>query len=60
MGCHGIQMVDEEDELLQRTYGPEHGYSGKYRDATTCQVLKDALVIEAGEKELDYFNYKII
>mgnify|MGYP003313165529 CR=1 FL=1 len=56
MGCHGLQVVDEEDELLKRTHGPEQGYSGKYKDATIGQVLKDALVIEARQKELDYFN----
>ena len=47
-------MVDDEDELAQRTYGPEQGYSGRFRDATTGQVLKDALVIEARQKELEF------
>ena len=51
-------MVDDEDELARRTYGPEQRYSGRFRDATTGQVLKDALVIEARQKELDYFNSK--
>ena len=51
-------MVDEEDQLRQYSCGPQPGYSGKYRDATIGQVLKDALVIKARQDELDYFNSK--
>ena len=38
--------------------GPEQGYSGKYRDDITGQVLNDSLVIEARPKELEFFRSK--
>ena len=39
-------------------HSPERGYSGKYRDDLTGQVLKDELVLEARMKELAYFRDK--
>ena len=37
---------------------PAQGFSGKYRDDLTGQILKDALVDEARAKELAYFASK--
>ena len=50
-GCFGIQALDD-DEVQQTLYGPEQGYSGRYRDDSTGQVLKDELVTAARMKEL--------
>jgi len=38
--------------------GPARGYSGKYRDDMSGQVLRDDLVKEARRKELEYFAAK--
>ena len=54
VGLHAA--CDEDDEQLLR--GPEQGYSGKFRDDLSKQVLKDSLVHEARRKELDYFASK--
>jgi len=40
-GCHGIQVVDDEDPIEATMRGPTQGYSGKYRDDLTGQTLKD-------------------
>ncbi len=56
--CHGIQAVDDEEEIIQQINGPSQGFSGKYKDDLTGQVLRDDLVIEARAKELDYFHSK--
>ena len=58
VGCYGLQAPDDEPEIVRQLYGPDQGYSGRFRDATTGQVLKDELVIEARRKELEYFNQK--
>ena len=55
-GCYGIQVADNDLEVLKSIYGPEQGYSGKYKDDLTGQLLKDELVLEARRVELDYFN----
>ncbi len=57
-GCVGIQAVDDDDAVQQTLYGPEQGYSGKYKDDLTGQTLKDELVAAARLKELEYFNRK--
>ena len=57
-GCYGIQVADDDLEVLKETYGPAQGYSGRYRDDLTGQVLKDTLVAKARAVELDYFNSK--
>ena len=51
----GLHAVCDEDAPLN---GPDAGYSGKYRDDMSGQVLKDCLVHEARAKELEYFNAK--
>ena len=57
-GCVGIQAMDDDAKVHVSLYGPEQGYSGKYKDNLTGQVLKDELVMAARMKELDYFNRK--
>ena len=31
-GCYGVQVADDDLAVLKATYGPEQGYSGKYKD----------------------------
>ena len=54
----GMYAMDDDVEVLKDMRSPEQGYSGKYRDATSGQILKDALVKEARAKELRYFSDK--
>ena len=56
--CYGVQVADDDLAVLKATYGPEQGYTGKYKDDLTGQVLKDALVLQARAVELAYFNTK--
>ena len=51
----GLHAVCDEDKPFN---DPDSGYSGKYRDDMSGQVLKDCLVQEARLKELQYFNAK--
>ena len=57
-GCLGMQANDDDNEIAVNCQGPEQGYSGKYRDDLTGQVLKDSLVIEARLTELAFFHSK--
>ncbi len=57
-GCFGIQVPDEDAEILKEMYGPAQGYSGQFKDDLTGQVLRDDLVRAARHKELQYFNQK--
>ena len=57
-GCYGVQVADDDLAVLKATYGPEQGYSGKYKDDLTGQVFKDALVLQARAVKLQYFNSK--
>ena len=57
-GCFGIQAEDDENTLKKDAYGPAEGYSGKYKDATTGQTLRDDLVAAARAEELTYFTKK--
>ena len=54
VGLHAVN--DEDGAPVMR--GPDEGYSGKHRDDLTGQVLKDSLVAEARQKELEYFASK--
>ena len=38
--------------------GPDQGYSGRYRDDISGQVLKDEWVVAARLKELEFFAAK--
>ena len=57
-GCQGIQAVDDEEEIVQHAYGPAQGFSGRFRDDLTGQVLRDDLVLQARLKELEFFHSK--
>ena len=57
-GCFGVQVPDDDAEVRRGMMGPAQGFSGKYSDDVTKQVLKDALVEEARAKELAYFDSK--
>ena len=57
-GCYGVQVADDDLAVLEATYGFEQGYSGRYKDDSTGQTLKDALVLQARAVELAYFNTK--
>ena len=57
-GCFGVQVADDDDSNLKPLYGPEQGYSGRFRDDLTGQLLKDSLVMAARAKELEYFHSK--
>ncbi len=54
----GLHAVDDEAVAEDHLRGPQQGYSGKYRDDISGQVLREDLVREARLKELDYFNTK--
>ena len=57
-GCYGVQVPTDDAGILRETYGPTQGYSGKFKDDLTGQVLKDELVRAARAKELKYFGDK--
>ncbi len=57
-GCFGIQVPDEDAEVEKNLRGPAQGYSGRFVDDLTGQVLRDDLVKEARAKELAFFHSK--
>ena len=57
-GCYGIQVPDDDAEVEQTLHSVDLGFSGKYRDDFTGQVLKDSLVKAGCALELKYFNGK--
>ena len=67
-GCYGMQATEEsllgstngkEEKMAEeQLFGPEQGYSGKYKDDLTKQPLKDVLVKAARAKELEFFCSK--
>ena len=57
-GCFGMQAIDDEDLAMNSVFDVNDGYSGKYVDDMTKQVLKDELVLAARQFELEYFNSK--
>ena len=50
--------MDDEEEIESALYGPEQGYSGKYRDDLAGEILRGDLVAAARKVELDYFHSK--
>ena len=52
------KALDDDEEAVRSALGPEQGFSGKYRDDLTGQVLKDELVTKARRTELDFFHSK--
>ena len=57
-GCYGVQVPENDAEVLRTMAGPAQGFSGKYTNDLTKQVLKDSLVGEARAKELTHFHSK--
>ena len=57
-GCFGIQVKDEDNDVMKQVMSPERGYSGAFKDDLTGQVLRDDLVKESRAKELLYFHSK--
>ena len=57
-GCFGIQAVDDEDHVDDLIHSPENGFSGRYKDDISGQVLRDDLVKKARQDELQYFLAK--
>ena len=57
-GCFGVQAADDEAEIERNLRGPAQGYSGKFKDDLTGQVLKDSLVEAARAVELSFFHSK--
>ena len=55
-GCIGL--MPGEDKVCDILRGPAQGYSGKYRDDISGQVLRDDLIGEARKLELAYFAQK--
>ena len=56
--CFGVQVRDDDADVLKQLYGPSQGYSGRYKDDLTGQVLRDDLVEKARAVELQFFNSK--
>ena len=57
-GCFGLQVKDDDAEVEAAIRGPAQGYSGRYKDDLTGQVLNDQMVAEARAKELTFFYSK--
>ena len=57
-GEFGLHAIDDDVMIEAELRGPAQGYSGKYVDDMSKQVLKDSMVQEARAKELLYFNSK--
>lgn len=59
-GCLGVQVPDDDHEIEHTLYGPKQGYSGKFHDDLTGQVLRDELVMAARATELTFFTSKAV
>ena len=59
-GCFGVQLKDDEEEIRANCQGPEQGFSGRFRDDLTGQLLNDELVLQARRIELQFFNKKSV
>ena len=57
-GCYVVQVPDDDAAVARAIAGPEQGFSGKYRDDLSGQVLKDEFVDAARAKGLLYFHPK--
>ena len=54
-----MQHVIETNALANdRSHGPSHSYSGKFKDDLTGQTLREGLVKAARVKELEFFDSK--
>ncbi len=57
-GCYELQAHDDEKDRSEAVNRPREGFSGKYRDDLTGQILNDKLVEAARAKEIAYFVAK--
>jgi len=57
-GCFGIQVPDDDAAIEREIRGPAQGFSGRFRDDLTGQILNDELVIKARAVELSFFHSK--
>ena len=57
-GWFGVQAADDDSEVASHIQSPRRGFSGKFRDDLTGQVLKDDLVMKRRKTELDFFFSK--
>ena len=57
-GCLRVQAPDDDAAIERLLRGPDQGYSGRFRDDLTCEVLKDEFAQEARAKELEFFHSK--
>ena len=57
-GCFGIQPLDDDAEIEAEIHGPAQGFSGRYKDDLSGQVLNDKMVMAARMKELEWFHAK--
>ena len=57
-GCFGLQVRGDDADVEAMIRGPAQGYTGKYKDDLTGQVLKDSMVAGARAKELTFFYAK--
>ena len=56
----GLQVGDDDMDAFKSMYGPDQGYSGKFKDDLTGQLFKDELVAQARAVELTYFQSKVV
>ena len=57
-GCFGVQVPDDDAAVERSIRGVAQGFSGKFKDDLTGQVLRDDDVRAARAKELEYFCTK--
>ena len=54
----GMHAVADDNDVQKSTKSPENGYSGKYKDDISGQLLNDAMGKEARQVELRYSKSK--
>ena len=57
-GGFGVQLANGENEIEASCKGPEQGFSGRYHEDLTVQILKDEMVTQERLSELDFSNNK--
>ena len=57
-GVVGLHALTDEKPNSAHLKTPENGYTGKYKDDVSGQLLRDDLVAAARITELEYFNSK--
>ena len=57
-GCFGVQVPDDDTKVENELKNQSQGYSGRFRDDLSGQLLKDDLVHKARAVELAFFYGK--